>query len=96
MLEEATAAFDELGADGWAEDARSELARVSARRPRPRGELTAAERRVVELAAEGRSNKEIAQALFVAVNTVETHLSHAYRKLTIKSRRELATKLQSA
>ena len=45
---------------GWAEEARSELARVGARRPAPSGELTPAERRVVELAAEGRANKEIA------------------------------------
>jgi DNA-binding CsgD family transcriptional regulator len=95
VLEEAAAAFDELGADGWAEAARSELARVSARRPRSRGELTAAERRVVELAAEGRSNKEIAQALFVAVNTVETHLSHAYAKLGVRSRAQLAARLSS-
>jgi tetratricopeptide (TPR) repeat protein len=43
--------------------------------------LTASERRVVRLAAEGHSNPEIAQALFVSLKTVETHLSHAYAKI---------------
>ena len=51
--------------------------------------LTASERRVAQLAAEGMSNKEIAQTLFVTIKTVEVHLSHAYRKLEISSRRQL-------
>jgi DNA-binding CsgD family transcriptional regulator len=51
--------------------------------------LTASERRVARMAAEGMSNKEIAQALFVTVKAVEVHLSGAYRKLGIGSRREL-------
>jgi DNA-binding CsgD family transcriptional regulator len=51
--------------------------------------LTASERRVAQLAAEGMSNKEIAQALFVTIKTVEVHLSHAYRKLEISSRAQL-------
>ncbi|HYZ02251.1 MAG TPA: helix-turn-helix transcriptional regulator, partial [Candidatus Binatia bacterium] len=51
--------------------------------------LTGSERRVVELAAEGLSNREIAQTLFVTVRTVEVHLTHAYQKLEIDSRREL-------
>ena len=51
--------------------------------------LTASERRVARMAAEGMSNKEIAQALFVTVKAVEVHLSSAYRKLEIDSRREL-------
>jgi DNA-binding CsgD family transcriptional regulator len=92
-LEAAAAAFDALGSPGWAEEARSELARVGARRPTPSGELTAAERRVVELAAEGCSNKEIAQALFVSVRTVEAHLTHAYAKLGVRSRAQLARRL---
>ena len=70
-----------------------ELARVGARRPPPAGELTAAQRRVVELAAEGLSNKEIASALFVTVHTVEVHLSHAYGKLGVRSRAQLAGRL---
>ena len=51
--------------------------------------LTPSERRVAELAAEGQSNREIAQALFLSVKTVETHLGHAYSKLDIRSRSEL-------
>ena len=45
------------------------------------------------MAAEGRSNPEIAQALFVTVKTVEMHLSASYRKLDIRSRKELANVL---
>lgn len=55
--------------------------------------LTPSERRIAELAAAGQSNREIAQALFLTVKTVETHLSNAYRKLDIRSRRELAPAL---
>jgi DNA-binding CsgD family transcriptional regulator len=64
---------------------------------RPRSEslsgvesLTPSERRVAGLAADGQSNREIAQALYVTPKTVELHLSNAYRKLRIRSRRELA------
>ena len=92
-LEGAVAAFDELGSDGWAEQARSELARVGARRPRAAGELTPSEERVARLAAEGRSNKEIARTLFVTVHTVEAHLSKAYEKLGVRSRTQLAARL---
>ena len=57
--------------------------------------LTASERRVAQMAAEEVSNKEIAQALFVTVKTVEVHLSRVYRKLDIQSRRELAGALSA-
>ena len=57
--------------------------------------LTASERRVAQLAAEDMSNKDIAQALFVTIKTVEVHLSSAYRKLEISSRRQLASALAS-
>lgn len=89
-LELATTAFEQLGSPGWAEEARSELARVGARRPRGAGELTPAEQRVVDLAVDGLSNKEIARALFVSVHTVEVHLSRAYAKLGVRSRTQLA------
>ena len=92
-LERAEAAFAELSSPGWAEEAKAELARVSARRPQPRGELTPAERRVAELAGDGLTNKEIAQALFVSVHTVEVHLSHVYAKLGIRSRTQLGRAL---
>lgn len=58
--------------------------------------LTASERRVAELAAAGMSNPEIAQALFVTLSTVEGHLRHAYRKLSISSRGQLPAALRSA
>jgi DNA-binding CsgD family transcriptional regulator len=54
------------------------------------GALTPSERRVAELAAEGPTNREIAQALFVTPKTVEVHLSRVYRKLGISSRSQLA------
>jgi DNA-binding NarL/FixJ family response regulator len=67
---------------------------------RPRGSalkgpesLTPSERRVTDLAVDGLTNKEIAQALYVTPKTVEVHLSNAYRKLEIGSRRELASAL---
>ena len=58
--------------------------------------LTPSERRVAEMAAEGHPNREIAQSLFLSVKTVETHLSSAYRKLDIRSRRELTAALTSS
>jgi DNA-binding CsgD family transcriptional regulator len=89
-LEQAVAAFDELGSPGWAEEARSELERVGARRAVPAGELTPAETRVAALAAQGLANKEIARTLFVSVHTVEVHLTHVYSKLGVHSRTQLA------
>ena len=90
LLDEAAAEFDRLGATLWAERARSELGRVSGRAPRDARELTPAEARVVELAAGGLPNKEIARRLFVTVHTVELHLSRAYTKLGVRSRSQLA------
>ena len=51
--------------------------------------LTPSERRVAQLAAEGLTNREVAQSLFLTVKTVELDLSHTYRKLDIGSRTEL-------
>jgi DNA-binding CsgD family transcriptional regulator len=81
-------------AGGLVEHIRSEVYATGAR-PRTdaltgMGALTTSERRVADLAAEGSSNKDIAQALYVTPKTVEVHLSSAYRKLGIRSRRELA------
>ena len=95
-LQAAVAGFEELASPGWAAQAQSELARVGARRPSPRSELTPTERRVVELAAGGSSNKEIARVLYVTVSTVEAHLSKAYAKLGVHSRTQLAGWLSSA
>lgn len=58
--------------------------------------LTPSERRVATMAADGMSNREIAQALFVTPKTVEVHLSHAYAKLEISSRKELPRALAGA
>jgi DNA-binding CsgD family transcriptional regulator len=55
--------------------------------------LTASERRVADMAVGGPTNREIAQALFVTPRTVEVHLSSVYRKLSIRSRSQLAAAL---
>ena len=90
-LEQALAIFDELGAQLWAEKARAELRRISGR-SRASEELTETERRVAELAAQGRTNKQIAAELYMGLSTVESHLSHVYRKLGVR-RAELASRL---
>jgi DNA-binding CsgD family transcriptional regulator len=89
----------ECGAEGLAEDARRELAAsgVRIRRARLTGaeSLTPSERRIADMAADGKSNAEIAQALFVTVKTVEMHLTHIYRKLEISGRGDLGRALTS-
>jgi DNA-binding CsgD family transcriptional regulator len=89
----AQAAFERLGSPGWAELARAEHGRVAGRRPSAARELTPTERRVVELAAGGLANKQIASTLVVTVHTVEVHLAHAYAKLGVHSRSQLAARL---
>jgi DNA-binding CsgD family transcriptional regulator len=85
------------GALALAQRAREELVAVGARPRRDaatgRHALTVRESQVAGLAAQGMSNREIAEALFVTVKTVEWHLKHAYRKLGVGSRRELGTAL---
>jgi DNA-binding CsgD family transcriptional regulator len=90
-IEGAIAIFDELGAKLWSAKARREVARISGRTRA--GGLTETERRVAELVAAGRSNKEIASELFVTVRTVETHLTKVYAKLAVHSRTELVSRL---
>ena len=92
VLGQALAIFEEIGARLWAEKARAELSRISGRRPADFDELTDSELQVATLAATGRSNKEIAAAMYLGVSTVEAHLSHVYRKLG-GHRAELATRL---
>jgi DNA-binding NarL/FixJ family response regulator len=91
-LAAALGAFEELGAPLWAARARAELARIGGR-PAASGDLTATERRVAELVAEGLSNKEVAAALFVTPKTVATELSRIYGKLGVHSRTQLAHRL---
>lgn len=85
------------GALRLAERARTELAATGARPRRAhltgRDALTPSELRVARLAAEGRTNQEIAQALFVTPRTIDAHLNHAYTKLRISSRKQLTVAL---
>jgi DNA-binding CsgD family transcriptional regulator len=97
-LRDGLAAARACGALPLAERAHEELTATGAR---PRKivragveALTSSERRVARMAAEGMPNKEIAQALFVTVRTVEAHLHHAYQKLDISRRDQLAATLR--
>jgi DNA-binding NarL/FixJ family response regulator len=88
------------GAQALVEHVRAELAAAGAK-PRTAAlsgveALTPSEKRIVALAAEGQTNRDIAQTLYVTPKTVEVHLSNSYRKLGIRSRRELAGALESA
>jgi DNA-binding CsgD family transcriptional regulator len=91
-IDAALAGFEQLGAATWAEKARQELASIGGR-AREEG-LTAAERRVAALVADGRTNREVAAALFLGERTVASHLTHIYAKLGVRSRTELARRLQ--
>ena len=92
-LREALAEFERLDAPLWAEQTRGELRRIGGRAP-SNGELTEAERRIAALVAEGRTNKEVAAALFLAERTVASHLTRVYAKLGVRSRSELTLKLR--
>jgi DNA-binding CsgD family transcriptional regulator len=93
-------AADRCGAHQLSARARAELRAAGARPRRERlsgpEALTASERRVAQLAAEGSTNRQIAQALFVTTKTIEMHLGRAYPKLGINRRTELAACLGSA
>ena len=86
--------FEELGASLWVERSRAEIGRIGGRAPSPL-DLTPTEERVVELVAEGQTNREVAASLFLSVKTVETNLTRIYRKLGVTSRRELARRIRS-
>jgi DNA-binding CsgD family transcriptional regulator len=88
-LAQARHAFETLGATGWAEQAEAEIRRIGGRAAASEG-LSEMERRIARLAAEGRTNREIAAAAVVSVKTVEANLTKAYRKLGVRSRTELA------
>lgn len=94
-LEAAVAGFDRLGAALWAERAHGELAALGGARSEKRGSgpltlLTGQELQVVQLAAAGHTNKEIAAQLYLSPRTVGHHLYKAYPKLGVTARRELA------
>ena len=91
-LNEATTEFTRLGAGLWTDRARGEAARLGGRVPSPRA-MTDTEQRIAALAATGRTNKEIAAALFITVSTAEGALWKIYRKLDVRSRTELANRI---
>jgi DNA-binding CsgD family transcriptional regulator len=94
-LERTRAAFLDLGSVAWAERATTELARVGGRAPAGDG-LTPTERAVAELVARGRTNRETAAALFLSVHTVEAALTAVYGKLGVRSRTELARRIDES
>ena len=91
-LEAALESFEALGAAGWAAETRAELGRIGGRKSE--AGLTAAERRVAALVAEGQTNREVAASLFLGERTVAGHLTHIYAKLGVRSRTELARRLR--
>ena len=89
--------FRDAGVEAFAERARLEL-EATGERARKRtvdtlDQLTAQEKRVARLAAEGETNREIAARLFISASTVEYHLRKAFRKLDVKSRVQLEDRL---
>ncbi|GAA0245979.1 ATP-binding protein [Cryptosporangium japonicum] len=96
-LRTARDAFDRIGATGWADTARAELRAAGEESPgtapRPGSALTPQEERIATLAADGLTNREIAERLFLSPRTVGAHLYAVYRKLEINSRTELGAAL---
>jgi DNA-binding CsgD family transcriptional regulator/tetratricopeptide (TPR) repeat protein len=88
-LEAALAGFEAMGARLWADRVATDLERTTARRAVD-GELTRSDAQIARLAASGRTNREIAQTLFVSTKTVEAALSRVYGTLGVRSRAELA------
>jgi DNA-binding CsgD family transcriptional regulator len=90
-LECAVALLRDIGAPRWADRAAAEMSRIGVRRAPE--DLTEGERRAAELAAQGFTNREIGERLFISRRTVEANLARAYRKLGIRSRAELGISL---
>jgi DNA-binding CsgD family transcriptional regulator len=90
-FEEAAAIFEQLGAPARAERCRAETARLGLRRSSDI--LTESEKRVAELAASGKTNREIAAELFISRRTVEANIARIYRKLGIHTRTALASRI---
>jgi len=98
-LREARDLFDAIGASSWGDHARSELRasgeRSRRRAPEARDQLTAQELQIAQLAADGLSNREIGQRLYLSHRTISTHLYRVFPKLGITSRAELGGALAS-
>jgi DNA-binding CsgD family transcriptional regulator len=88
VLVDARERFAAMGAALWAARADEELERAAP--GSTSGDLTPAEGRIVGLVVRGMKNREIAQALYISVATVEAHLTRVYRKLGVRSRSALA------
>jgi DNA-binding CsgD family transcriptional regulator len=93
QLQPALDVFERLGTPAWAELARAELRAAGVTTTAPEAsawaELTGQERQVVRLAASGRTNPEIAAALYLSPRTISTHLYNAFPKLGVTSRAQL-------
>lgn len=87
-LQHARQIFDDLQASLWSARAMAEIRRLGLRGGSS-GELTPTEERVARLVADGLTNREVAAALHISEKTVEANLSRVYRKLGVRSRREL-------
>ena len=98
-LRAARAAFDALGISPWSERARHQLRATGEtsrpRTPEARDQLTPQELQIAQLAAEGLSNREIAQMAYLSHRTVSSHLYRAFPKLGITSRTELRAALDT-
>jgi len=92
-LEQALAILEQTGGQMWADRARDELSRIGLRRASAGDGLTPAQTRVAELVAEGLTNREIANALYMSTRSVESHLTKVYRELGVRSRAQLAAAL---
>ena len=88
LMEGACAGYAAIGAAGMVALVMADLKALSGTLPESR--LTGAERRVAVAVADGLSNKEAADQLFVSVKTVEFHLGNIFRKLDVRNRTELA------
>jgi ATP/maltotriose-dependent transcriptional regulator MalT len=92
-LRRARELFDALGAARWSERARQELRatgeKIGPRTPDARDRLTAQELQIAQLAAEGLSNREIGERLFLSHRTIGSHLYRIFPKLGITARAQL-------
>jgi DNA-binding CsgD family transcriptional regulator/Tfp pilus assembly protein PilF len=97
VLAEALRLAEGCGAGWHADQARVGWRRAGGRAgTTPTGELTPQEQAVADLARAGRTNREIAERLYLSVNTVQTHLAHVYRKLGITRRWQLIAREDAA
>ncbi|MEG9514061.1 helix-turn-helix transcriptional regulator [Saccharopolyspora indica] len=94
LLSEAYAIFEQFGANSWAEQAGAELRAAGVGTPRralaPGEDLTPQQAEICRLVAEGATNREIAERLYISHRTVDHHLRNIFTKLGVRSRVQLA------